>query len=208
MRLYAELPGRRAAQVAADLLAVVWVVVWVRIGVAVHDTVMALRAPADELHDAGAGFSGTMQDASRTMARVPVVGDQLHGPFDRAASTGAGIADAGGRLGVAFAHLALVLGWVTALTPIVLVIGTWLVLRWRFVRRASAASRLVGAEDDLDLFALRAMSRQPLPRLAAVSADPVGAWRSGDRSVIRALAALELRAAGLRAPVSEEQQQV
>jgi hypothetical protein len=36
--------------------------------------------------------------------------------------------------------------------------------------------------------------------LARVSDDPAGAWRRGDRSVTDALAALELRANGLRLP--------
>ena len=54
---------------------------------------------------------------------------------------------------------------------------------------------------DLDLFALRAMANQPMPRLAAVSDDPAGAWRRGDDEVIHALALLELREVGLRPPV-------
>ena len=53
---------------------------------------------------------------------------------------------------------------------------------------------------DLDLFALRAMASQPLYVLAAVSDDPVGAWRDGDRRVIDELAAIELRRNGLRFP--------
>ncbi|WP_343968262.1 hypothetical protein, partial [Oryzihumus leptocrescens] len=149
---------------------------------------------------AGAGFGRSMGDASRTLHQVPVVGDQLHAPFDRAAATGTGIAGAGHDLVTAVAHLALVLGWATALVPILLVAGTWFVWRLRFARRARAAQRLVDSDADVDLFALRAMSRQPLPRLARVSDDPVGAWRSGDRQVIRALAAMELKEAGLRPP--------
>ena len=53
---------------------------------------------------------------------------------------------------------------------------------------------------DLDLFALRAMAHQPVHRLAAVSDDPVRAWRDGDAAVVRALALLELEEAGLTPP--------
>ena len=53
---------------------------------------------------------------------------------------------------------------------------------------------------DLDLFALRALSHQPLHVLAKISDDPAGAWREGDRSVIARLADLELRDCGLAAP--------
>jgi hypothetical protein len=71
-------------------------------------------------------------------------------------------------------------------------------LRGRFVRRATAAQRFIDAAADLDLFALRAMARQPMRRLAAVSPDPTGAWRRGDQATIRSLALLELRDSGLR----------
>lgn len=74
----------------------------------------------------------------------------------------------------------------------------WLFLRVRFFRRqwtaVTLASTLAG-----ELLALRALANRPLPKLAAVTADPVGAWRSQDRTAIRGLAALELRATGIRA---------
>ena len=88
----------------------------------------------------------------------------------------------------------------TALVPVLIVGFVWLVLRLRFVRRASAAQRFIDAAPDLDLFALRAMANQPMPRLAKVSDDPAGAWRRGDPDVIHALALLELRECGLRPP--------
>ena len=78
----------------------------------------------------------------------------------------------------------------------------WLVLRGRFVRRASAAQRFIDNAADLDLFALRAMAGQPMRKLAAISSDPTGAWRRGDEATIRSLALLELRDTGLRPPAS------
>jgi hypothetical protein len=68
------------------------------------------------------------------------------------------------------------------------------------VRRATAAQRFIDSAADLDLFALRAMARQPMTRLAAISDDPSGAWRRGEEATIRALALLELRDSGLRPP--------
>jgi hypothetical protein len=73
-------------------------------------------------------------------------------------------------------------------------------LRWRFVRTATAGQRFIDADADLDLFALRAMATQPMHRLARVSDDPVRAWRDGDPDVVRSLALLELRDAGLSPP--------
>jgi hypothetical protein len=40
-------------------------------------------------------------------------------------------------------------------------------------------------------------------RLARLADDPVEAWQRGDREVVRALALLELRDAGLKPPDSE-----
>jgi hypothetical protein len=76
----------------------------------------------------------------------------------------------------------------------------WVPIRVAFIRRATAARRFLDSTDDLDLFALRAMARQPLHLLARISDDPAGAWRRGDRDVIAELASLELRSEGLRAP--------
>ena len=87
----------------------------------------------------------------------------------------------------------------TAIPVLVALLG-YVPLRLRFARRAGAARRFVDAGADLELFALRAMANQPMHRLAKVSDDPVSAWRSGDRAVVRALATLELRDVGLRPP--------
>ena len=66
-------------------------------------------------------------------------------------------------------------------------------------REATAGRRFIDSVDDLDLFALRAMARQPMHRLARISDDPAGAWRRQEPRWC-ALAALELRDSGLSVP--------
>jgi hypothetical protein len=73
-------------------------------------------------------------------------------------------------------------------------------VRWRFSREATAGARFIDAAEDLDLFALRALTRQPMYVLAKISDDPAGAWRARDREVVNALAELELRDCGLAVP--------
>ena len=70
--------------------------------------------------------------------------------------------------------------------------------------RRPPGRRFIDATADLDLFALRALARQPMHVLARVHDDPAGAWRASDPDVIAALADLELRECGLRprAPLS------
>ncbi len=141
-----------------------------------------------------------MNGAGDSVADLPLLGDRVATPFRSAAGVGGDIEGAGLDLVHAVERFALLLGLTTALAPILLVVGVWFVVRWRFVRRASAAQRFVDAAPDLDLFALRAMANQPMPRLARVSDDPAGAWRRGEADVVRALAVLELKEVGLRPP--------
>lgn len=139
-----------------------------------------------------------MSEAGAAAYDIPLVGDNLAGPFRSAASAGDGLSAVGSGLADGVEDLATLAGWATATMPILLVGLVWLLLRLRFVRRATATQRLLGTEGDTDLLALRAIARQPLRRLSAVSTDPVGAWRSADPAVIAQLAALELRSSGLR----------
>lgn len=200
MKLYADLPARRTGQLVADALMLVWVLVWARIGVAVHDTTMQLAEPGRRLESAGSGFKERLESAGDNVDDLPILDDRVADPFRDAAGAGTSIEDAGHDLVDAVGRLATTLGWVTALTP-VLIVGTfWIAARLRFVRRATAAQSLVDHVDDLDLFALRAMANQPLQRLSRISPDPAGAWRRGDADVIHELALLELADCGLRPP--------
>ena len=200
MKLYADLGARRAGQLAGDLLLVVWVWGWTQVGFAVHDAVEALGVVGEQVEEGGSGLAGNLGDAGARAAEVPLVGDQLRAPFDAAAGAARALAEAGRTQQEAVAQLALLLGWVIALVPVALVVLLWVPRRVAFVRRAGAARRHLDAAEDLDLFALRAMAGQPMHRVAAVSDDPVGAWRDGDRVVIDRLADLELRDMGLRIP--------
>ena len=200
MKLYADLPGRRATQVVSDLFTAGWVIACTYAGRVVHDSIATLRTPAAGLTDAGSQLQSGMNSAGDQMATVPLVGEQLQGPFREAARTGVTLAQAGTDLGSAVDRLALALGIAAAVIPIVVWVLAWLPVRWRFVRRASAAQRFLDGPADLDLFALRALARQPMHRLARICDDPAGAWRAADPAVVHELAVLELRDCGLRPP--------
>ena len=200
MKLYSDIPARRTVQVAADVGIVLWVVLWVRVAARVHDATMALAEPGRNLAGAGGSFRDTMAGAGDNVDDLPLLEDRVATPFRSAAGVGTEIERAGNDLVTAVERLSLVLALTTALVPILIVGCVWLGLRVRFVRRAGAAQRFIDAAPDLDLFALRAMANQPMPRLAGVSDDPAGAWRRGDLEVIHALALLELRESGLRPP--------
>lgn len=197
---YARTPARRSLQVLGDVAVLGWVWLWVETGRWVRDRTLALAEPGLRLEDGARGVADHLTDAGRTASGVPLVGDELEQPFTAAGEAAGAVAAAGRRQAEVVGDLAGLLGLVVAAVPILLVVTVWVPLRVRFARRVSAAQRLIDSGADLQLFALRAMTNQPMHKLARVSADPVRAWREEDPAVVRALAALELSDAGLRPP--------
>lgn len=198
MKLYADAPLRRTRQLLADVLVLAWVVLWAWAGAVVHDGTTALADPARQTDSAATSLGDQLRDAGGRLGGTPVVGDELAAPFDRAAEASDQIAAAGRDTVGAVERLALLLGLAVALVPILIALAVHLPRRWRFAREATAGARFVDAHEDLDLFALRALAHQPMHVLARVSDDPAGAWRAGDREVVRRLAELELADVGLR----------
>jgi hypothetical protein len=198
MKLYADTPGRRAAQITADVLVLLWLVLWVWMGTVVHDGTMALAAPGRQTDESASAMAGQLRDAGGRLDDAPLIGDELATPFDKAADASEGIAAAGRASVDAVEKLATVLGLAIALIPILIVLAFHLPRRWRFAREATAGARFIDSADDLDLFALRALAHQPMRVLAQVSDDPAGDWRRQDVDVVRRLAELELKDVGLR----------
>ncbi|SDR97269.1 hypothetical protein SAMN04488570_0848 [Nocardioides scoriae] len=200
MMLYADLPVRRAWQVAGDLFVVLWTWLWIDVAHAVRDATLRLADPGRRIDSSASDLAGRLRDAGDSVARIPLVGDDVSSPFDGAGRAAQGLAGAGRQQVAAAESLAHWLGLTVALVPILLLLLLWLPPRVRFVRRASAGRRFLDSGADLDLFALRAMAHQPLHVLARVDDDPAGAWRRGETRVVDELARLELRASGLRPP--------
>ncbi|MBE1878953.1 hypothetical protein [Myceligenerans pegani] len=207
MTLYAAAPARRARQLLGDLLFLAWTGAWTWAGLRAHDAVLELAAPGRATMNAAGDIAGQLRDVEDRIAGVPLVGDDLTGPFGGMASQADGLAAAGASLVETVGQLALAVGLAVALVPVLLVAVVHVPLRVRFVRRASAARRAVrqlSAGDGAraaalsELFALRALANQPVRKLAAITGDPVAAWRDGDEAAIRRLADLELRDLGVR----------
>lgn len=200
MKLYADAPGHRLRQLAGDFLLVVWVIAWVLVARAVHDATTLLARPGEELSRAGSGLAQRMRDAGSAVDGAPFIGDQLEAPFEGAGDAADQVTEAGMAQVDAVNQLATWLSLAIGTIPILVLLAVYLPLRWRFVQEATAGQRFIDAAEDLDLFALRALVRQPMHRLATVSGDPAGAWRRRDEDVVRRLALLELRDVGLRPP--------
>lgn len=208
MKLYADTSVRRTRQLLGDLLLAGWVYLWVRTALVVRDATLSLAEPGERISAAGAGLAEQLRSAGRRVGEVPLVGEEVRGPFDGAGGAADRIAAAGDAQVAAVESLASWLGLAVGAVPILAAVAVYLPPRWRFVREATEAARFLDGPGDaatgsahrLDLLALQALAHQPPSRLARVSDDPAGAWRRGDPAVVRRLAAMELRDRGLHLP--------
>ena len=197
MKWYADSPGRRTFQIVADVFLLCFLAVCVWLGKEVNDGISTLRGPADGLTSAGDSFRDNMSGAAETVGGIPLVGDGLKSPFEALSGSGQRLADVGTSVASTVDTVARTVGIVVAVFPIVMALLVWAFFRIRFVRRATAASRLVGSEGSMELFALRALTRQPLRRLAPLGPDLAGRFRDGDPVLVHQLAALELTSCGV-----------
>ena len=196
---YATTPGRLLWQLLSDVLIVGWTTVWVFVGLAVHSAVAVIAEFGYQVQSGANGVAGNLDSAGNSADNVPLIGDSLAKPLSAAGDAAREIAGAGQSLGVTASWLAWLLALAVAAPPILALMMPWLFLRVRFFRRQWTAITLASTAAGEELLALRALANRPLPQLAAINPDPVGAWRSQDRMASRGLAALELRATGIRA---------
>ncbi|MFI7573850.1 hypothetical protein [Micromonospora sp. NPDC049497] len=198
MKIYADRFPTAVRQMITDLLVVAWVYAAVRGALWLHDLVQKLAVPGQKLEGAGTGLADNLGEAGGKVGRVPLVGDELTAPFERAADAARSLADAGRDQQELVDQLALALAGTFLVFPLGLVLFGWLPLRLRWMRRAGSAAKLAAAPAGRDLLALRALATQPLGRLTGIGPDVAEAWRRGDDATVDALAALELRQLGLR----------
>jgi hypothetical protein len=193
---YAGTPGRLMLQLVTDIAVVSWTTLWVLLGMAVHTAVSTIANAGRQVENGANGVAANLDSAGNGAHRVTWLGDVLSKPLIAAGRAARNVAGAGHDLHTTASWLAVMLALAVAAPPILAVAMPWLYLRLRFLLRKRTAIGLAATTAGEQLLALRALANRPLPRLAAVHDDPVGAWRREDAAAIRGLAALELRAAG------------
>ncbi|MBE1549923.1 hypothetical protein GGC64_003963 [Mycobacterium sp. OAS707] len=195
---YATTPTRLLGQLISDAVVIAWSTIWVLVGIAVHSAVSTIAEVGRQVETGANGVADNLDSAGDRTDDFPLIGDALSKPLRAASHAALDIAGAGHSLNTTASWLAWVLAIAVAAPPILFVAMPWLFLRVRFFRRKWTALTLAATPAGEQLLALRALANRPLAKLAAIHDDPVGAWRSHDSAAIRGLAALELRAAGVR----------
>jgi hypothetical protein len=198
VKLYADRVPVALRQLLTDIFVVIWVYLWLRVAFWIHDVVEKLAVPGQKLEGAGSGIADNLAEAGGKVGRVPIVGDELTGPFTGAADAARSIADAGRQQQEFVEQLALILPAVAVGVPLALVLFLWLPWRLIWIRRAGVAAAVRNNPAGQDLLALRALATQPLNRLAKLGPDIAQNWRAGDSAAVAALAELELRELGLK----------
>jgi hypothetical protein len=194
---YATTPGRLAAQLFSDLAIFLWTAIWLFVGTAVYDAISTIAEAGRQVENGANGIAGNLAAAGRDAQHIPVVGDAISTPLTSASKAALDIAGAGHSLDATANWLAVLLALAVVAVPLLIVVIPWLFLRLRFFRRKWTVTGLAATPAGEQLLALRALTNRPPRKIAAISADPVGGWRREDPVTIRALAALELRSAGV-----------
>ena len=198
VKLYSDFGGRRTYQIVGDLFAVLVLVIGIRVAVALHDTIASFEGFGRDVARSGSDFQSTLSGIGETLGGVPLIGSGIRAPFDAASDAGGTLADAGVNWQRGIETLAQLVGWTVALLVVLVVLLGWVRPRLVAAVRRSSIARLASSTPSLDLLAFRALATRPARAVSRIDADAVAAWRRGDQEVIRRLAALELRAAGVR----------
>jgi hypothetical protein len=196
--MYADRLPTAVRQLLTDVFVVIWVYAWIKAAFWLHDLVLKLAVPGQKLEGAGTGIADNLAEAGGKVGRVPIVGDDLTAPFNRAADAARSMADAGREQQGIVENLSVVLALVLLAVPLGLVLFLWLPLRLRWMRRAGVAMAVRDQPAGRDLLALRALATRPLDELTRLGPDIAQSWRAGDPAAVDALAALELKDLGLK----------
>ncbi|MDR0435198.1 MAG: hypothetical protein LBH11_00240 [Propionibacteriaceae bacterium] len=192
MDLYARPSKLLVKQLLWDLGMALWVFLFIRVAQAVYWLVNLFAAPARKMGELTKSMSDGLVSAADSVGEVPLVGDTLRVPFDGLSGGLAEITDVASSMVHLIETAALVVAIVVFAVPVVWLGSKWLPGRLEFWRNSPRVKKLAKGLNGERLFALRALATAPLTELAAVNADPMGAWLADDRETVRRLAAIEL----------------
>jgi hypothetical protein len=183
MRLYPNVPSRRAATLLGDAVVVALLLVFAWLGLVVHDAVDRLGVLGEGVQATGEAVSSGFETAAEAVDGTPVVGDELSdGLREAGEGSGGEVTDLGER-GEDGAHrLADLLGVLTFALPAGLLLLFVLPPRIELARRVTAAARVLSEPDSEErrrVVAMRAAFALPYGTLLRYTRDPLGDLAAG-----------------------------
>jgi hypothetical protein len=201
MRIYPDVPARRAATLAGDALLLALLLLFGWLGLVVHDAVDRLAVLGEGVQATGGAVSSGFETAAEAVDGAPVVGDELADGLREAGEGSGGEVEDLGERGESGAHrLAVILGVITFALPAGMLLLFALPPRIDLARRLTAASRALSEPDSEELrrvVAMRAAFALPYGTLLRYTRDPLGDLAAGRYD---ALVEAAFNDAGLRSP--------
>ncbi|HEY2353396.1 MAG TPA: hypothetical protein VGH79_00675 [Gaiellaceae bacterium] len=183
MRIYPDIPVRRANAVTRDAATIIALIVLALLGLWVYHAVDSLTILGRGVHDAGAAVQNGFNGAADKVDGVPLVGGSIaSGLRDAGGATGGKVADAGTRGEQRIHRVALLLGALTFLLPAAFLLQRVVPQRVRQIRTLTDAERVLATGGDPErrrLVAMRAAFALPYATLLAHTKDPLGDLADG-----------------------------
>jgi hypothetical protein len=200
VRLYPDIPVRRANTAARDAAHLLALVALAALGLWVYHQVNSLTILGRGVHDAGAAVENGFKTAADKVDEIPLAGGPIADGLRAAGEhTGGPVADAGRRGEDRVHRLALLLGAITFLLPALMLLSRYLPRRLAQIRTLNDAEQVLATGGDPErrrLVAMRAAFALPYAQLLAYTPDPLRDLAAGRYERLLAAVADD---AGLRA---------
>jgi len=184
MRLYPDIPVRRANAVTRDAATLFALVLLALLGFWVYHAVDSLTILGRGVHDAGTAVQNGFATAADKVDGVPLVGGSIgDGLREAGDATGGDVADAGTRGEQRVHRLAILLGAIVFLLPAALILSRVVPQRLQQIRVLTNAEQVLatgGDEERRRLVAMRAAFALPYGTLLAHTRDPIGDLAAGN----------------------------
>lgn len=201
-KLWSEVPGARACELAADTATLLWVASWTIASRRLYDMLAAFAGAGRIIGDGGRHVAVAGMQVGDALGSVPVIGSNVG---QLVSSAFAFAAQPFLLVGTYLERILLIIATLFSVIVLLAALALWLhryiPWRWARFRRLQAARRVIRAPTQASpieierLLASRALHRLSYQDLLKYSPDPFGDWTCGHYG---RLAQAELASVGLR----------
>lgn len=183
IKLYPDRPWPALVRLFADAVVLLWTIGWAYLGFLLFQTILGLEGIADGIGNTGKTFNGWIASFRHAVpGGIPLLTQFLLNTADELKRfSGDPLVTAGHQIHDTIYHVAVTMGLLVAIPPMLLVLLPYAGWRWRDMRETGAALAFVRiaamtgrAEQARAVLAYRAVSTLSFRQLMSASADPVG----------------------------------
>jgi|GEM_PF-878139 len=201
LKLWSELPGARARELAADTGTVLWVALWIAVSRRLYEMLAAFAGTGRFIRSGGQNLDAAGRQIGDALGGVPVIG---HNVGDLVRLSIGFAARPFLSVGTSLEHIFLLIASLFSVIVLVVAVVPWLhryaSWRWKRLEGLWAAHRVIHTSQAISgteierLLASRALHRLSYSVLLRYSPDPFGDWARGH---YHRLARAELASVGI-----------